>query len=51
MDFEKIKSNGFIANNRHDGRCREVCLEEGVFFHQGPWTGALIKRKLYEEKY
>ncbi len=48
-DFEKIKSNGFIANNRHDGRCREVCLEEGVFFHQGPWTGALIKRHLYED--
>lgn len=48
-EFDKIVSNGFIANNRHDGPCRESCLEEGVFFRQGGWTGALIKRELYEK--
>jgi len=48
-DYEKIKQNGFIANNRHGGRGEESCLQEGVFFHQGPWTGALIKRKLYKK--
>ena len=46
-DMGKIISNGYIANNRHDGYCRESCLQECVFFEQGSWMGALIKRRLY----
>lgn len=48
-DLEKIKSNEFVANNRHDGRCREAGLQEGVFFNQGSWPGGLIRRRLYAE--
>ena len=48
-EFDKVVYNGFIANNWHEGVCRESCLEECAFFRQGGWTGALIKRQLYEE--
>ena len=48
-DFNKIVSNNFIANNRHDGFCRESSYEESVFFRQGSLLGGLIKRRLYEE--
>lgn len=48
-DFNKIENNGFISNNRHDGCCREASKQEGVFFQQGSWAGALIKRQLYAE--
>lgn len=47
--FNMIKVNDYISNNRHDGYCRKTSREEGVFFNQGPWTGALIKRQLYFE--
>ena len=46
-NWEQIIENEFIANNRHDGYCIESCLQECVFFEQGSWMGALIKRQMY----
>lgn len=48
-DLEKIRQNKFLANNRADGRCREVCLAEAALFNSVSWSGALIKRCLYAE--